>query len=53
MVHLQKHDWYVHQSVQRPVHSGLACEHAEPVWRNYDGEMVDSEDKAFGLKKQV
>jgi hypothetical protein len=30
--------------------AGLACEHAEPVWRTSDGEVVDSEEKAFGLK---
>jgi len=32
--------------------AGLACEHDEPVWRNSEGEVVDSEEKAFGLKSK-
>lgn len=30
----------------------LACEHVEPVWRNAEGEIVESEADAFGLKSK-
>jgi hypothetical protein len=33
--------------------AGLAYEHEEPVWRNAEGEIVESEANAFGLKKQI
>jgi len=29
---------------------GIAVEHPEPVWRNEKGEVVESEEQAFGLK---
>jgi hypothetical protein len=32
--------------------AGLACEHEEPVWRNAEGEIVESEADAFGLKSK-
>jgi hypothetical protein len=32
--------------------AGLACEHPEPVWRDKNGEAVESEEQAFGCKSQ-
>jgi hypothetical protein len=32
--------------------AGLAYEHDEPVWRNAEGEIVESEAKALGLKSK-
>jgi hypothetical protein len=31
---------------------GIAVEHPEPVWRNEAGEVVESEEQAFGLKSK-
>jgi hypothetical protein len=32
--------------------AGLACEHESPLWRNGEGEIVESEADAFGLKSK-
>ncbi len=32
--------------------TGLACEHPESLWRNKEGEIVEREEEAFGLKSK-
>jgi hypothetical protein len=32
--------------------AGLACEHPEPLWRDENGEVVETEEKAFGCKSK-
>jgi hypothetical protein len=32
--------------------AGIACEHEEPLWRNADGEVVESEEESLGLKSK-